>query len=97
MITVKCKLKKMEIELDDNNKASYTVEFCGIETRSVAGETLVLGLQNNIEVVCNLPLQFALQKNLFDFLSAHSKEIFLVDMEKENEKYVLKKVSLIYG
>lgn len=105
----KYKVRVKAIEINDSEECQLTFSPC--DRTFICNKEYFLGIDDQDKPVVTLNLTFNGQKNpLFDFISAHSKETFVIGIDEikkkkptdktenqmKNSNYVLKSVELIY-
>lgn len=94
-------VSKQSSEDKSDNKSNqstlhYMVSFHPIETQNVCGTILALAIDNGASIIKILKNDLenkSVSKDLFDFLSMHSREVFVLELD---EHYSITGVSLIY-
>ena len=101
-MVIKAKVKVKSLIIKEDVDSSFYISFLPVETQSVNGEIFVKVVTEN--EVKNISLTdkifdvIKVSKNVFDFISAHSKENFSIELDcKKSELSYLKEVSLVYG
>lgn len=84
---------------NDQQNTPYEVSLHPVEKVEAYGKTFFVGLTD--DKITPLPAeklqQLTIEKELFDFMSIHSKETFIITIEENNSKYIITEVELIYG
>ena len=100
VIMVKVKVKSLIIKEDIGS--SFYVSFLPVETQSVNGMVFAKVVAEdevkNISLTDKIFDAIKVSKNVFDFISAHSKENFSIELNNTETKLPsLKEVTLVYG
>ncbi len=91
------KVKVKQMSIDQTKK--YKIVFYGVDTVNVLNENKIVvdDGQNNYKIV-DREIKFAnVNQTMFDFISQHSRETFLIEYAVNKKLTNLNSVELIYG
>lgn len=92
---IKVRIKSLTLE-KLSNKNLYFVSFVASDTKVVCNKIFVNVLKNNqiSQILENTLFDLPVSKDIFSFLSSHSKETFIITLDNTSNSLV--KVELVY-
>lgn len=98
-IKLKCKIKSMRIEKVGTKKNNeYVVEIIGTDKAMICNEQYCMALNSNqIVKIVETPIEASTNSEIFNFISAHSRDSFIMELEKDTKVYFIKSAEVTYG